>query len=153
MRAHETAAGKQTQVLPQAQENQSLPVRKKVQLVTPALTRSRSIPLCISRLKLLESYVCSRHSTFVRMNEFHSFIVSSDYLLVAEANHGKRLKGGEPVAVLRNALIEPPRQFAIQHLHRCIKRSKVTFYGCQPTRASRRCHHTQYVMTKTRQGD
>ena len=35
MRAHETAAGEQTQGPPQAQENQSLPVRKtrlKVQL-------------------------------------------------------------------------------------------------------------------------
>jgi len=32
VRAHETAAVEQTQVLPQAQENQSLPVRKEVQL-------------------------------------------------------------------------------------------------------------------------
>jgi len=31
-RAHETATGEQTQVPPQAKENQSLPVRKKVQL-------------------------------------------------------------------------------------------------------------------------
>jgi len=32
VRAHETAAGQQTQGPPQAQENQSLPVQKKVQL-------------------------------------------------------------------------------------------------------------------------
>ena len=32
MRAHETAAGEQAQGPTQAQENQSLPVRKKVQL-------------------------------------------------------------------------------------------------------------------------
>ena len=57
-----------------------------------------------------------------------------------QANHVKRLKGGEPVAVLRDALIEPARQIAIQRHHACIKRSKVTLYVCQPTRASRRCH-------------
>jgi len=62
--------------------------------VTPALTRSRSNPLCKSQLKLHESYVCSRHSTFVGVNEFHSFIVSSDYLLVtarnAQTKHGNK---------------------------------------------------------------
>jgi len=128
-------------------ENQSLPVLKKVQLGEFSRDALSQHSICISWLKLHESYVCSSQSTFVRVNEFHSFIVSSDYLLLAarnaqakhaKANHGKRLKGGEPVAVLRDALIEPPRQFAIQHLHSCIKHRKVTFYVSQPTRVSRR---------------
>ena len=86
VRAHETAAGQQTQGPPQAQENQSLPVRKKVQLGDSNPDALSQYSICISRLNLHESYVCSRHSTFVRVKEFHSFIVSSDYLLVAARN-------------------------------------------------------------------
>jgi len=83
VRAHETAAGEQTQVTTQVQENQSLPVRKKVQLGDSSLDALLQYK---SLLDLHEIHVCSRHSTFVRVNEFHSFIVSFDYLLVAARN-------------------------------------------------------------------
>ena len=38
-------------------------------------------------------------------------------LAYQRANHVKRLKGGGPVAVLRDALIEPARQIVIQRHH------------------------------------
>jgi len=50
------------------------------------MTRSRSIPLCISRLELHERYVSSSQFTFVRVIKFYNFIVSSEYLLVAARN-------------------------------------------------------------------
>ena len=66
-------------------ENQSLLVRKKMRRcswVTPALTRSRSSPLCVSRLKLHENFGCSIQEAMVRMNEFERFVVFYGYLLV-----------------------------------------------------------------------
>ena len=62
----------------QAQENQSSFVQKKVQLGDSSPDAlSHHSTLC---KQLHESFGCSRHSTFVRVNEFHSFIVGSDYL-------------------------------------------------------------------------
>jgi len=62
-------------------ENQSLPVRKKVQLGDSSPDALRSIPLCVSRLKLHESFGCSIQKAMVRMNKFERFVVFYGYPL------------------------------------------------------------------------
>ena len=43
--------------------------RRRCSWLTPALTRSRMIPLCVNLLKLHESFGCSKHSTFLRARD------------------------------------------------------------------------------------
>jgi len=87
-------------------ENQSLPVRKKVQLGDSS-PDCRSSPFCVSRLKLHESFGCSIQQAMVRMNEFERFVVFYGYLLVtarmAQSQHTKFGRGppipGGPVEI------------------------------------------------------
>jgi len=50
--------------------------RRRYSWVTSALTRSRIIPLYVSRLKLHESFCCSIQKALVWMNEFERFVDS-----------------------------------------------------------------------------